>query len=86
MLVVNRRRLEGQTRILFCIPNADPVPQWADVPERGTILEIKGSDSFIDLRTREQLKNRCGKRHFEALENEIELRVATDWKAFRAET
>ena len=39
----------------------------------------------MDLRTREQLKIRCGKRHFEALENEIELRVATDRKVFRAE-
>ena len=84
MLVINRRWLEGQTRILLCIQNADLVPQWSDVPERGAIPEIRGSGSFMDLRTREQLKIRCGKRHFEALENEIELRVATDWKEFRA--
>ena len=84
MLVINRRWLEGQTRILLCIPNADLVPQWSDVPERGAIPEIRGSGSFMDLRTREQLKICCGKRHFEALENEIELRVATDWKVFRA--
>ena len=48
------------------------------------VLETKGSDSFMDQRTREQLKIHCGKKHFEALDNGIELRVTTDWKAFRS--
>lgn len=43
------------------------------------ILETKGSDNFLDLRTREQLKIHCGKRHFEALDNGIEMQVATNW-------
>lgn len=43
------------------------------------ILETKGSDNFLDLRTREQLKIHCGKRHFEALKNGIEMQVATSW-------
>lgn len=43
------------------------------------ILETKGSTSFMDLRTKEQLKIHCGKQHFKALENSVELRVATDW-------
>ena len=47
------------------------------------VLETKGSDSFMDLRTREQLKIHCGKKHFEALDNGIELRVTTDWGALR---
>ena len=43
------------------------------------ILETKGSTSFMDLRTREQLKIHCGKKHFEALNNGIEMKVATNW-------
>lgn len=34
MLVINQRWLEGQTRILLCIPNADLVYQWVDMLER----------------------------------------------------
>ena len=43
------------------------------------ILETKGSSSFMDLRTREQLKIHCGKKHFKALDNNIEMQVATNW-------
>ena len=44
------------------------------------VLETKGStDVFMDLRNREQLKIRCGKRHFEALGENVNLQVATDW-------
>ncbi|MPM03983.1 hypothetical protein SDC9_50250 [bioreactor metagenome] len=32
-------------------------------------LETKGSTSFMDLRTHEQLKIHCGKKHFESLAN-----------------
>ncbi len=48
------------------------------------ILETKGSDSFLDLRTREQLKIHCGKKHFEALDNGIDMQVATDWSEVKA--
>lgn len=48
------------------------------------ILETKGSTSFMDLRTREQLKIRCGRKHFEALDNGIELQVATNWSEVKA--
>lgn len=44
------------------------------------ILETKGSTSFMDLRTREQLKIHCGKKHFEALADGIEMQVATNWR------
>ena len=47
------------------------------------ILESKGSDNFLDLRTREQLKIHCGKRHFEALDSGIEMQVATSWLDIR---
>lgn len=61
-------------------------PDWGVYLERdGTeklyfVLETKGSTSLLDLRTKEQLKIHCGKRHFEALGDDIELRVATNWK------
>ena len=48
------------------------------------VLETKGSTSFMDLRTREQLKIHCGKKHFEALDNGIELQVATNWNKLKA--
>lgn len=47
------------------------------------ILETKGSTSFMDLRTKEQLKIHCGKQHFRALEDGVELRVATDWNVLK---
>lgn len=50
------------------------------------ILETKGSDNFLDLRTREQLKIHCGKRHFEALDSGIEMQVATSWSDVRSRT
>jgi type III restriction enzyme len=34
----------------------------------------------MDLRTKEQLKIHCGKQHFKALDNGIDMRVTTDWK------
>ena len=48
------------------------------------ILETKGSDNFLDLRTREQLKIHCGKRHFEALDSDVEMQVATSWNDIRS--
>ncbi len=66
-------------------------PDWAvSLTKNGEeklyfVLETKGStDIFMDLRNREQLKIRCGKRHFEALGGNICLQVATDWDDMRA--
>lgn len=44
------------------------------------ILETKGSTNIMDLRSKEQLKIYCGKKHFEALGNGISMEVATEWK------
>ena len=44
------------------------------------ILETKGSTSLMDLRSKEQLKIHCGKKHFEALGNGVTMEVATDWR------
>ncbi len=64
-------------------------PDWAVYLTRNGeeklyfILETKGSTSLIDLRTKEQLKIHCGKQHFKALDNGIEMQVASDWKEFK---
>ena len=64
-------------------------PDWAVYLDRDGeeklyfVLETKGSTSMFDLRTKEQLKIHCGKRHFEALED-VELRVAKDWFGTKA--
>jgi len=48
------------------------------------ILETKGSTSMLDLRAKEQLKIHCGKRHFEALDDNVELRTAVNWREVKA--
>ncbi|UZT81567.1 hypothetical protein [Caproicibacterium sp. BJN0003] len=48
------------------------------------ILETKGSTNFMDLRTKEQLKIHCGRQHFKALEDGVELRVATNWNTLKS--
>lgn len=48
------------------------------------ILETKGSTSLFDLRTREQLKIHCGKKHFKALGGDIEMQVASKWDDFKS--
>jgi len=64
-------------------------PDWAVYLDRNGVqklyfvLETKGSVSFFDQRTREQLKIHCGKQHFKALDDDIELHVATSWIGFR---
>ena len=40
------------------------------------ILETKGTTNLFNLRTPEQLKIHCGKKHFEALENSVEIQPA----------
>lgn len=65
-------------------------PDWAvyltrnDEEKLYFVLETKGSTSFMDLRTREQLKIHCGEKHFEALDNGIKLQVDADWKKVKS--
>lgn len=47
------------------------------------VLETKGDLSLLNLRGKEKLKIHCGRQHFKALDNGVELRVARDWKEFR---
>lgn len=48
------------------------------------VLETKGSTSLFDLRTREQLKIHCGKKHFKALNSDVEMQVASKWDDFKS--
>lgn len=61
-------------------------PDWAVYLERDgvkkmyLVLETKGTTNLFNLRGSEQLKIHCGTRHFEALKNGVEFKVATDWQ------
>ncbi len=48
------------------------------------ILETKGSTNELDLRGRENLKIRCGRAHFKAVDSGAELHTASRWKDFKA--
>ncbi len=47
------------------------------------ILETKGSTSFMNLKTAEQLKIHCGQEHFRALDSGIDMQTTTDWAKLR---
>ncbi len=64
-------------------------PDWAvfmdkdGVQKMYFVLETKGSLSQDDRRGTENQKIFCGKQHFKALENDIELEVARTWSGFK---
>lgn len=64
-------------------------PDWAVYLDRDGeqklyfILETKGITDLFGLRTPEQLKIHCGYEHFKALENGIEMHVASNWNDFK---
>lgn len=48
------------------------------------VIETKGGGDLSDLRQREDMKIRCGKAHFEALETGVQLRGSvSEWRAFK---
>lgn len=57
-------------------------PDWAVYLTRNGeeklyfILETKGATSLMELRSREQLKIHCGKKHFATLENGAEMQTS----------
>ena len=64
-------------------------PDWAVCLDRDGekkfyfVLETKGDTNIFNLRTPEAQKIHCGKQHFKALENGVDLHVAKDWREFR---
>lgn len=47
------------------------------------VIETKGTLNPFERKGKENLKIHCGKQHFKALDNGIELKEAVDWKDFR---
>ncbi len=88
---------DADVKMFFKIPSKFKIetplgtynPDWAVLLEKDGerklyfVLETKGSTSLTDLRTKEQLKIRCGKEHFKALENGVTLQLTDDWKKFK---
>ena len=68
-------------------------PDWAVYLEKNGeqklyfVLETKGTTDLFDLRSPERLKIKCGKAHFDALENGVIFspEPVQDWRKFRAE-
>ncbi len=65
-------------------------PDWAVLWEKNGeqklyfILETKGTESLFNLKTPEQLKIHCGKEHFKALGNGLEMYgPVKDWDKFK---
>lgn len=88
---------DADVRLFFKLPRTFTIdtplgkynPDWAVFLENnGTekmyfIIETKGSTNRRDLRDVEYSKFHCGKNHFEALDNDVEQHLATDWSKFR---
>ena len=64
-------------------------PDWAIYFEKDGVqklyfvLETKGSDSPLDLRSSEKLKIQCGRQHFKALGTNVQYEVTKNWDKYR---
>lgn len=64
-------------------------PDWAVLIEKDGVetlyfvVETKGSTDQEDLRFKEDGKIICGRKHFEALENEVEYKLANSYEKFK---
>jgi type III restriction enzyme len=90
---------DPDVKLFFKIPNRFKIetpigtynPDWAVYLEHNGdkklyfVLETKGTTSLFDLRTPEQLKIKCGKAHFAALENDVTFsgEPVSDWRDFK---
>ena len=82
------KRARSPPRFKVETPIGEYNPDWAILLEREGVqklyfvLETKGTTDLFDLRTGEQLKIRCGQRHFEAVGG-VSLQVARSWPEFK---
>jgi type III restriction enzyme len=88
---------DPDVRMFFKIPEKFKIetpigaynPDWAVYMDKDGeqrlyfVIETKGTTRLDDLRTPEEQKIHCGVRHFAALEDGVELRVARDWREFK---
>lgn len=60
-------------------------PDWAVYKQENNaeklyfVIETKGSTNSYDLRMKENLKIKCGKKHFESLQTNIDFEVSNKW-------
>lgn len=88
---------DGDVKLFFKIPDKFKIPtpignytpDWAVYVKTENekklyfVIETKGSTNYLDLRDRESIKIRCGKKHFEALGRDIKFDVATNFIDFK---
>jgi len=88
---------DPEVKMFFKIPSKFKIetpigtynPDWAVYMDRNGeqklyfVLETKGTLKLDDLRTPEQQKIHCGKRHFQAVDTGVELRTAVSWNDFK---
>lgn len=58
-------------------------PIFAKLAVKFSVDVANSSVSFLDLRGSEELKIHCGKQHFEALGDDIGLRIAAEWNKLK---
>lgn len=88
---------DTEVKLFFKIPDKFKIPtpignynpDWAIYLETESekklyfVIETKGSTNFMDLRDRESIKIKCGKKHFEALDENVEFDVAKNLREFK---
>ena len=89
---------DGDVKLFFKIPDKFKIPtpignytpDWAvyveteDEKKLYFVIETKGSTNYFDLRDRESIKIKCGKKHFEALGQDIKFDVTKDFRNFKS--
>lgn len=88
---------DTEVKLFFKIPDKFKIPtpignynpDWAVYVETDNekklyfVIETKGSTNFIDLRDKESIKIKCGKKHFEALGADVKFGVAKIFRNFK---
>jgi len=88
---------DEQVKLFFKIPDKFKIPtpigsynpDWAVYVETENenklyfVIETKGSTNYLDLRDKESIKIKCGKKHFAALGADIAFDVATNFADFK---
>ena len=89
MIVAHELSHGFDSSCIFFDENGNYNPDWAVFLNKNGeeklyfVIETKGSLNPYERKGKENLKIHCGKQHFKALDNRIELKEAVDWKDFR---
>ena len=88
---------DTEVKLFFKIPDKFKIPtpignynpDWAVYVETYNekklyfVIETKGSTNYIDLRDKESIKIKCGKKHFEALGADVKFDVTKTFRSFK---